>query len=214
MRSVIMVLSLSVASISQAETKTCGVDRTPIEMAGHTLCLINTAMPSIHQNEDGSVDSLVWSHPERFPPEVKLPPGTFYLIVDRYPHIPSNLISPLLENSGPSYLPHMRETTDGLTKIRNTVRHRFHPQQARVNSQAFVLECSDAIAPRRQGLGAHDCQLISQFLSGLWIEVHLGTVDWDHAPAWPRLDETWVETWPPYLADLESGIRSLLSVQQ
>jgi hypothetical protein len=76
------------------------------------------------------------------------------------------------------------------------------------------LECSEAIDPRREGLGAQDCELISEFAKGIWLEVHLGTVDWAYGPGWPRLDETWVETWGPYLAELESDVSNLLYIQQ
>lgn len=214
MRSAIAVVLLSLASGLNAEARACAVDRTPIEMSGHTLCLLRTVMPEIHRREDGSVASLVWGQPERFPPGVKLPPGTFYLIVQTSPRTPPRLITPFPEESQPSDLRQMSETSDGLVQRGNYVIHRFHPQQARINDQAFVLECNDAISPIRKGIGAHDCRLISQFLPGIWIEVHLFTVGWAHSAAWPRLDETWVETWPPYLANLESGLGSLLSVQQ
>lgn len=214
MRSAIAVVLLSLASCLHAEAKACAVDRTPIEMAGHTLCLLDAVMPEILRREDGSVDSLVWGQPERFPPEVRLPPGTFYLIVQTSPSTPPRLITPFPEESQPSDLPQMRETSDGLVQRSNFVIHRFHPQLARINDQAFALECNDAIAPIRKGIGAHDCRLISQFLPGIWIEVHLFTVGWAHSAAWPRLDESWVETWPPYLANLESGLRGLLSVRQ
>lgn len=213
MRSFLAVAFLGLASGLHAEARACAVDRTAIGMAGHTLCLLSSAMPAIQRREDGSVASLVWSHPERFPPEVQLPPGTFYLIVDSYPSVPARLLAPAPEVTQPSDLPQMRETLYGLVTVRGIVSHRFLPQQARLNDQAFVLDCNDAIAPQRQGLGGHDCELKSQFLPGLWIKVFLGTVDWGHAPAWPRLDATWAETWPPYLANLESGLRSLLSVQ-
>ena len=197
-----------------AFAQTCPADRTPLEMARHTLCLLNTAMPKIFRSEDGTVNSLSWSYPERFPPEVQLPPGTFHLIVETDTHIPPAQISPSLEDSEPSDLPLMRETPYSQVGARFPTRKRLHPLQARLNGQPFVLECGEAIAPHRKGLGAHDCQLISQFASGIWLEVHLATVDWTHGPAWPRLDQTWAETWPPYLDDLGSGISNLLSIQQ
>jgi hypothetical protein len=203
----LMLIFGATAAIAQ----TCTADRTPLEMAGHTLCLLNTAMPSIDRREDGSVRSLVWSSPERLPAEVKLPTGTFYLIVELDSHIPLQLLSPTLDESKPSNLPMMRETIDNLVTL--PTRKRLHPVEARLNGKPFVLECAEAIEPRRKGLGGHDCQLISQFAPGIWLEVHLGTVDWAHEPAWPRLGETWVETWPPYLADLETGINNLLSIQ-
>lgn len=207
-------LAVGLTSGAAAFGKSCAEDRTPLEMSGHTLCLLNTAMPKIFRREDSTVRSLSWAHPERFPSDVKLPPGTFHLNVELGSHIPQKLISPSLEESELSDLPQMRETTDGLAKLRNTTSVRLHPLQARLNGQPFVLECREAVEPRRKGLRGHDCQLISQFVSGIWLKVHLGTVDWAHGPAWPRLDETWVETWPPYLSDLESGISNLLSIQQ
>lgn len=146
MRLVLAVMIVGAAGVSNAETHSCQANRTPIEMAGNTLCLLNTAMPDILRREDDSVESLAWSNPERFPPEVKLSPGTFYLIVASYTPIPTNLISPSLANSEPSDLPHMRETTDGLAKLRNTVQNRFHPLLALINGQAFIVETRDAIA--------------------------------------------------------------------
>ncbi len=196
------------------KAQACSSGRTALEMAGHTLCLLDTAMPSIDRREDGSVRSLVWSTPERLPADVHLPTGTFYLIVELDSHIPLWLLSPSLEESEPSNLPMMRETTYNQTKARFPTRKRLHPVEARLNGQPFVLECGVAIEPRRKSLGGHDCQLISQFAPGIWLEIHLGTVDWVHQPAWPKLDETWVATWPPYLADLGSGLRNLLSIQQ
>jgi hypothetical protein len=158
----------------ESAAQTCPENRTPLEMEGHTLCLLNTAMPSIRRREDGTVKSLSWSHPERFPLDVQLPPGTFHLIVESDTHIPLAQISPSLEESEPSDLPQMRETTDSLATLRT--RKWLHPLKARINGQPFVLECSEAIDPRRESLGAHDCELISEFAPGLWLEVHLGTV--------------------------------------
>lgn len=206
----LILLTGSTAAFAQG----CAEDRTPLEMAGHTLCLLSTAMPKIGRRDDGSVSYLVWGTPERLPAEVQLPPGTFYLIVELGSHIPPALISPSLEESDPSDLPMMRETPYSQVKARFPTRKRLHPVQARLNGQPFVLECGEAIEPRRKVLGGHDCQLISQFVSGIWLEVHFGTVDWGHGPAWPRLDQNWAETWPPYLADLGSSLNNLLSIQQ
>jgi hypothetical protein len=200
-----------ILAATAAMAQTCTADRTPLEMAGHTLCLLNTAMPSIHRREDGSVRSLVWSRPERLPAEVKLPTGTFYLIVELDSHIPPQLLSPTLDESEPSNLPMMRETIDNLVTL--PIRKRLHPVEARLNGKPFVLECGKAIEPRRKSLGGDDCKLISESALGIWLEVHLGTVDWAHEPAWPRLDATWVKTWPSYLDALGTGINNLLSIQ-
>lgn len=214
MRLVLAVMFLGAAGISHAESRSCEADRTPIEMAGHTLCLLNAAMPEISRREDGSIRSLTWSHPERFPPEVQLPSGTFYLIVGLSPGFPGVVLSASAEETVPSTLPKMREPSASLGNFPNDTRRWFRPEDARLSGQPFVLECGDAIAPHRKGMGAHDCQLISEFAPGLWLEVHLGTVEWSSGGAWPRLDETWVEAWPPYLDDLGSGLNNLLSIQQ
>lgn len=200
-----------VEGAAAAESNDCPPDRTAVEMAGHRLCLLDAAMPSIDRREDGSVASLIWSYPERFPADVQLPPGTFYIIVRLYTHIPLTQISPSLEESEPSSLPKMRETTDSHDILGG--RKWLHPEQARFNGHPFVLQCSEAILEYLKELGAHNCQLISQFASGIWLEIHLATVDWD-GPAWPRLDETWVETWEPFLSELGTRINNLLSIQR
>jgi hypothetical protein len=130
-------LVVGLASGAAAFANGCAQDRTALQMAGHTLCLPNMAMPSINRREDGSVYSLVWSQPERLPAYVQLPPGTFYLIVESDTHIPPAQISPSLEESEPSDLPRMRETTDRLSTLRT--RKWLHPLQVRLNGQPFVL---------------------------------------------------------------------------
>ncbi|MBL9062515.1 hypothetical protein [Tabrizicola sp.] len=214
MKTRLSVALFVLASVTTAEADACEADHTPLEMAGHTLCLLNAAMPKISRREDGSIRSLTWSHPERFPPEVQLPPGTFYLIVGLPPGFPGVVLSASAGETVPSALPEMREPSAKLGNFPNDPRRWFRPVKARLSGQPFVLECRDAILERRRLQGAHDCQLISQMAPGIWVEVHLGTVDWANGPAWPRLDETWVKSWPPYLDDLGSGINNLLSTQQ
>lgn len=195
-----ILLSIALSIIAAAEARACEQDRTAIEMAGHTLCLLNTAMPSISRLEDGSVHSLVWSHPERFPPEVRVPPGTFYLIVEVGQHN-----TPSMEETEPSSLPEMRQKSD-LNRIF------LYPQRVRINDQPFRLECNAAIAPHRKP-GAQDCKIVFLAASKIRVEVYFGTVDWA-GPAWPQLDGRWAEAWKPFLSELGAGINNLLSIQQ
>lgn len=195
------------AAAATAETQACEADRTPIEMAGHTLCLLNTAMPSISRLQDGSIHSLVWGPSERLPKEAQFPPGTSYVIVEA-----GHFIARSLEQTGPSNLPEMRQTTDGLATHLFPSLKRFHPQNARLNGQPFILECRDSINPAADQIGGQDCEISAKLAEGLRVHVFLGTVDWA-GPAWPRLDEHWVDTWPPFLAQLERGINTLLFIQ-
>lgn len=200
--------TLSLTGATAAFAQDCSEDRTPLEMAGHTLCLLNTAMPSISRREDGSVHSLVWSTPERLPAEAQLPPGTFYLIVEL-----GQSNEPSSEETESSDLPEMRQSTNGLATHLFPSLQRFHPSNAHLNGQPFTLECKEAVEPKRRKQGGQDCQIYSMVAAGIRVHVFLGTVDWV-GPAWPRLDEHWVETWPPYLADLGADINNLLSIQQ
>ena len=193
-------LIVSLLSMSLASAQTCPADRTPLEMAGHRLCLLNAAMPKIQRWEDGLVHSLVWDHPERFPPTAELPPGTFYLIVEM-----GEINTPSLKQTQPSELPE-------LLQVPYFDRTLYYSQQFRIDGQPFWIECNDAIAPHRKS-GAQDCKIDFLVASGVRAKVYLGTVDWV-GPAWPRLDALWVETWPPNLSALEAGISNLLSIQQ
>jgi hypothetical protein len=85
-------------------------------------------MPEISRKEDGSVRSLTWSHPERFPPELQLPPGTFHLMVEM-----GQFNHRSLADTEPSGLPEMRQTTDGLATHLFPSLERFHPVNARLN---------------------------------------------------------------------------------
>jgi hypothetical protein len=191
-----------------AMAQTCAADRTALEMAGHTLCLLDTAMPEIGRREDGSVQSLTWSHPERLPDDAELPPGTFYLIVEVGKLNPRSL-----ENTGPSILPEMRQTTDGLATHLFPSLERFHPVNARLNGQSFVLECRDSINPAHNQKGGQDCEIYVKIAEDVRAHIDLGTVVWGSGPAWPKLDKHWIKTWPSYLDALGTGINNLLSIQ-
>jgi hypothetical protein len=154
-----------------ASAQTCAADRTPLEMAGRTLCLLTTAMPSIGRDENGSVASLVWSHPERLPPDAQLPPGVFYLIVEVGKHNPRPM-----ENTGPSDLPEMRQTTDGLATHLFPTLERFHPVSARLNGQRFTLECMESINPAHDQKGGQDCEIHAAVAESIRVEVLFGTV--------------------------------------
>lgn len=191
-----------------AFAQTCPADRTPLEMAGQTLCWPTAAMPTIHRDENGAVNGLTWSTPERFPSDLQLPPGTFYLIVEV-----GQRNEPSLEETESSDLPEMRQSTNGLATHLFPSFQRFHPSNTRLNGQPFTLECKEAVEPKRHKQGGQDCEIYSMVAAGIRVHVFLGTVDWV-GPAWPRLDKHWAETWPPYLDDLGTGISNLLSIQQ
>lgn len=170
-------------------------------MAGRTLCLPDSSLPSIGKDESGEVSWLTWNNLDKVPAAAPVPRGSFYLVVER-----GIYVQPPLEKTEPSDLPDMRQIPQGRSTF-------LFPEQAKLNGQSFQLECHLSINPQGAQKGGYDCQIVTVVASGIRIRVHFETVVWADGPAWPPLDSHWTWTWPPYLADLEAGINNLLSLQ-
>jgi hypothetical protein len=192
---------------TSASAQSCPADRTPLEMAGHILCLLNTAPPRIHQNENGEVTMLVWPNLEQLknPP---FPDGIFYLTVQRRAFF--NI--PPIEETQPSRLSGTRENLDSPEL---SPRPDFlYLQGARIDGQPFGLRCQPSLNPIGNSLGAQSCTIYAVLHDDMRINAHFETISlWGDGPAWPPLDENWAETWPPYLAQLETALNNLFFIQ-
>lgn len=206
MGSISVLITLAANGSAAAETVVCSESRMPLEMAGNTLCLLSSAMPYIGRDKDGQVHYLTWSHPERLPSGAKLPPGVFHLTLEL-----GQIATPTMDMTNPSEIPEMREAKAEhiASKRLFPTTKRFYPLHAHLNGQSFSVECRDSINPEHAQKGGQDCQIDAPFMKGVRINVHFGTVIWVQEQAWPRLDESWNQTWPPYLDDLGASITKL-----
>jgi hypothetical protein len=190
-----------VFATTAAFAQSCAADRTALKMADHTLCLPISIPPSVFKDGDGKVNLLVWSNTMSLPAAAPVPAGTFHLSVDI-----GQYNSPPLEKTQPSDLPDMRQIIETSSTF-------LFPLGVEFNGKSFRLQCRDSINPQTALKGGQDCQIDAMIATGLRINVHFGTVVWGNGPAWPRLDKQWINTWPPYLAALGTGINNLLSIQ-
>jgi hypothetical protein len=185
-----------------AFAQNCAEDRTPLVMGGHTLCLPTESLPHIFLNENGEAYLLNWSNIANIAAAAPVPPGTFHLSV-----MLGSYNSPTAEQTESSDLPGIRQIISG----RSTY---LFPSGVFLNEQPFQLRCNKiSINPQHALQGGQDCEIDAYLAPDLWINLNFGTVVWADGPAWPKLDENWGETWPPYLANLEAGINNLLSIQ-
>ena len=200
-----VALSL-LATVSVAETKTCEADRTPLEMAGHTLCLLKEAMPSIQRDKNGDVRLLTWK-PKDLAATGFLPDSVYYLFVE-----PGTIKIPSQEETIASDLPGVRES---FSYPQSSAFHSsYYLDGVAINGRPFKLDCRPSLSTEESKVGGETCEIETSPYDGLRITVRFATVSkWGKEPAWPPLDEKWRSIWPPYLLKLEESLTTLLTTK-
>lgn len=200
-------ITLSVlATVAAAETKICEADRTPLEMAGHTLCLLTEAMPSIQLDKNGEVRLLAW-RPKDLAASGFFPESVYYLFVE-----PGTVKIPSHEETVASDLPGARES---FSYPQSSAFHFFYYLQGvAINGRPFKLDCRPSLSTKDSEKGGQTCEIETSPFDGLKITVRFATVSmWGKEPAWPPLDEKWQSTWPTYLLQLEESLNTLLTTK-
>lgn len=194
------------ATAATAETQACEADRTPIEMAGHTLCLLSEAMPNVQRDKNGEVRLLTWK-PKDLAALGFLPDSVYYLFVE-----PGNVKIPSQEETIASYLPGVRES---FSHPQGSAFHSsYYLDGVAINGRPFKLDCRHSLSAEDSENGGQTCEIETSPFGGLWITVRFATVSkWGKEPAWPPMDEKWQSTWPPYLLKLEESLNTLLTIK-
>ena len=189
-----------------ATAEGCPKDRTPLEMAGHVLCLPTDAMPNVRRDENGDVISLSWDKLDQISHAKPVPYGSLWLFIQSIEHQP-----PPFSKMDKSNLPGMMQ----LAAPRGSF---LYPVDSRLWGNVYEIYCRDALAPVRKERGDLDCDITSKITDTLRVEVVFVTGLWSRGSpvgkqAWPDLDANWQESWPAYIENLEAGINNLISLQ-
>lgn len=189
-----------------ASAEDCPKDRTPLEMAGHVLCLPTDAMPNVRRGENGEVISISWDKLDQISHAEPVPYGSLWLFIDSIKYK-----SPSLSKMDESKLPEMMQ----ITSFRSVS---LYPKESRLWGGVYRIDCRDALIPAREERGALDCEILAALTDTLRVRVVLATGIWPgwspiEKNAWPDLDEGWLKTWPTYIENLESGVNNLISLQ-
>jgi hypothetical protein len=179
----------------------CPKDRTPLEMAGHLLCLPTDAMPLIQRNESGDINGLVWQYPNKLRLDIPPPNGTVYIIIEN-----TNFDIPPETAMQDHNLPELWMIASG----RYTT---IYPKKSRLWGEMYQIQCNAALDPMRNEHGWHDCTIKARVSSGISGRIFIATGEINNSSAWPEFDKKWVETWPTYLESIEATITNLLSIQ-
>ena len=193
-----------------ATAEGCPKDRTPLEMAGHVLCLPTDAMPNVRRDENADVISLNWDKLDKISHADPVPYGSLWLFIDSIKYKP------------PSFSKMNRSKLPGMMQITSPRSLSLYPEESRLWGGVYRIDCRDALQPERKERGDLDCDITSKLTDTLRVEVVFVTGFWPRrspegslveTQAWPDLDENWQESWPAYIENLETGINNLISLQ-
>ena len=200
-------IALSVlATVATAETKSCEAGRTPLEMSGHTLCILSEAMPSVQRDKNGEVRLLTWKAAD-LAASGFLPESVYYLFVE-----PGNVRIPSEEETMASSLPGVRESFS--YPQGSALQSSYYLDGFAINGRPFKLGCRNSLSSEDSENGGQTCEIEASPFGGLWITVRFATASkWGKVPAWPPMDEEWQSTWPPYLQQLEESLNTLLTTK-
>jgi hypothetical protein len=189
-----------------ATAEDCPKDRTPLEMAGHVLCLPTDAMPNVRRDENGEVTSISWDKLDQISHAEPVPYGSLWLFVDS------------IKYKAPSFSKMNGSKLPGMMQISSARSVSLYPVNSRLWGNVYRIDCHDASKQKRKDSGGLDCEILSALTDTLRVRVVLVTGFWSRGSqgekqAWPDLNANWQESWPTYTKNLEAGINNLISLQ-